>query len=42
MIDILNRLERLKIIDDTKEWQYQYIRELRNAIAHDYPLDEGK
>ena len=40
MIDILNRLERLKIIDDAKEWQY--IRELRNAIAHDYPLDEGE
>lgn len=40
MIDILNRLERLKIIDDAKEWQY--VRELRNAIAHDYPLDEGE
>lgn len=40
MIDVLNKLERLKIIDDAKEWQY--VRELRNAIAHDYPLDEGE
>lgn len=40
MIDVLNKLERLRIMDDAREWLY--IRELRNAVAHDYPLDEGE
>ena len=36
MRDILNRLERFNIIPSADEWIY--IRELRNEIAHDYPL----
>lgn len=38
MRDILNRLERYQIIPSASEWIY--IRELRNEIAHDYPIDE--
>ncbi len=36
MRDILNLLERYDIISAAEEWTY--IRELRNDIAHDYPL----
>lgn len=39
MRDILNRLERFQILPDANEWVY--IRELRNEIAHDYPLMES-
>ena len=39
MRDILNRLERFQILPDANEWIY--IRELRNEIAHDYPLLEN-
>jgi hypothetical protein len=39
MRDILNRLERYSILPSTSEWTY--IRELRNEIAHDYPLLEN-
>ena len=39
MRDILNRLERYHILPDANEWIY--IRELRNEIAHDYPLMEN-
>ena len=39
MRDILNRLERYHLIDSAEEWVY--IRELRNEIAHDYPLFEN-
>ena len=39
MRDILNRLERFRILPDANEWVY--IRELRNEIAHDYPLMEN-
>ena len=39
MRDILNRLERFQILPDANEWIY--IRELRNEIAHDYPLMEN-
>lgn len=39
MRDILNLLERYHIIDNADEWGY--IRELRNEIAHDYPLLEN-
>lgn len=39
MRDILNRLERYSILPDADEWTY--IRELRNEIAHDYPLSEN-
>lgn len=38
MRDILNRLERYQIIPSADEWNY--IRELRNEISHDYPLME--
>lgn len=34
-LDILNRLEQLQIIDDVANWQY--FRNLRNNLAHDYP-----
>ena len=40
MRDILNRLERFNIIPSADEWIY--IRELRNEIAHDYPLYENE
>ncbi len=36
MRDILERLERLRVIDSVENWVY--MRELRNTIAHDYPL----
>ncbi len=39
MRDILNRMERYNLIPSAEEWVY--IRELRNEIAHDYPLDEA-
>ena len=39
MRDILNCLERYHILPDANEWIY--IRELRNEIAHDYPLLEN-
>jgi len=34
--DILNRLERLKIIDSSDTWLA--LRELRNDLAHEYPI----
>ena len=37
--DILNRLEKYKFLPNANEWIY--IRELRNEIAHDYPLMEN-
>ena len=37
MRDVLDRLERLEVIDSVESWGY--MRELRNTIAHDYPLD---
>ena len=37
MIDILNLLEKLGIIKDTKEWDL--LREIRNSLAHEYPFD---
>ena len=40
MRDILNKLERYRIIPDANDWVY--IRELRNEIAHDYPLGESE
>lgn len=39
MRDILNRLERFNFIPSADEWVY--IRELRNEIAHDYPMYEN-
>jgi hypothetical protein len=34
--DILNRMERLKIIDSSDTWLA--LRELRNDLAHEYPI----
>ncbi len=39
MCDVLNRLERYGIIPSASEWVY--VRELRNEMAHDYPLMEN-
>ena len=37
MIDVLNRLEKLEIIDNSNAWDR--LREIRNILAHEYPLD---
>ena len=37
MKDILNRLEKLGLIEGASQWDAW--REIRNAIAHKYPLD---
>ena len=37
MKDVLNRLEKLHLIESAREWDT--LREIRNAIAHEYPLD---
>ncbi|MCK5536747.1 MAG: hypothetical protein KAH84_03060 [Thiomargarita sp.] len=37
MLDVLNLLEKLEIIETATVWDE--LREARNAIAHDYPLE---
>jgi len=37
MIDVLNQLEKLEILKDTREWDE--LREIRNILSHEYPLD---
>ncbi len=37
MIDLLNLLEKLGLIESTEQWDR--LREIRNAIAHEYPAD---
>lgn len=37
MIDMLHLLEKLKIIDNSEQWDV--LREVRNVIAHEYPAD---
>ncbi len=37
MIDVLNKLEKLEIVDDSNAWDR--LREIRNILAHEYPLD---
>jgi hypothetical protein len=37
MIDILNLLEKLKILEDKNSWDR--LREIRNSLAHEYPFD---
>ena len=37
MIDVLNRLEKLNILDATEQWER--LREIRNILAHEYPFD---
>lgn len=39
MRDVLDRLERYRIIPSANDWVY--IRELRNELSHDYPLLEA-
>ncbi|MEF8823362.1 MAG: hypothetical protein V5B78_04485 [Desulfohalobiaceae bacterium] len=34
-LDILSRLEQLRLIEDASQWQF--FRNLRNNLAHDYP-----
>ncbi len=34
-LDVLNRLEKLELIDDSNEWMR--FREIRNSLAHEYP-----
>lgn len=36
MIDVLNLLEKLKIIDAKSDWDE--LREIRNTLAHEYPF----
>ena len=36
-IDILNKLERLHIVEDTEQWLS--LRETRNLITHEYPFN---
>ncbi|MFW5754755.1 MAG: hypothetical protein ACOCV9_08120 [Marinilabiliaceae bacterium] len=35
-IDVFRRLEKLNVISDLEEWQV--LREIRNDLAHEYPL----
>lgn len=35
--DVLNRLEKLRLVEHAGVWDE--LREIRNAIAHEYPLD---
>ena len=37
MIDVLNQLEKLEIVKDTRAWDE--LREIRNILSHEYPLD---
>jgi hypothetical protein len=37
MIDVLNLLEKLEIVEDATDWDN--LREIRNILAHEYPLD---
>ena len=39
MIDVLNRLEKLGVIDSVQRWDE--LRELRNTITHEYPDDDA-
>lgn len=36
MVDVLNILERLKLIDSVDDWDE--LREIRNLLAHEYPM----
>ena len=38
-IDLLNRLEKLNIIEDAGQWFT--LRETRNNVTHEYPFDEA-
>ena len=36
-IDVLNKLEKLKILNDTNQWLI--LRETRNLVTHEYPFN---
>ena len=38
LLDVLDKLERFKIISDSKKWMYY--RKLRNQLTHEYPNNE--
>jgi hypothetical protein len=40
MKDMLNRLEKLQLIESASQWDT--LREIRNAIIHEYPLDTAE
>jgi len=37
MLDVLHLLEKLEILENPTDWET--LRELRNALAHEYPFD---
>ena len=37
MIDVLHLLEKLALLENTEDWDR--LREIRNALSHEYPLD---
>jgi hypothetical protein len=37
MVDVLHILEKLDILENMDDWER--LRELRNALSHEYPLD---
>lgn len=37
MKDVLNLLEKLRILDNSDNWEK--LREIRNALTHEYPFD---
>jgi hypothetical protein len=37
MVDVLHLLEKLDILENMDDWER--LRELRNALSHEYPLD---
>ena len=38
MLDVLDKLEKLRIIDDADRWMQ--FRKLRNELTHEYPDNE--
>lgn len=40
LIDMLNKLEKLTIIDAADDWKY--FRKLRNVVTHEYPDNEDE
>lgn len=40
MLDVLNRLEKLGIIESVEAWDK--LREIRNSLTHEYPEDDER
>ncbi len=40
LIDVLDRLEKLGLLEDASEWMYY--RKLRNKLTHEYPSNEDE